>query len=83
MEGKPVSHLAMIKFLSENSYLKNMFSTKDFHEKGLNSPEFDKILKLQDIYVKVQWVVKNIERYLYVCSFLSDLQPNLAKFSSR
>jgi hypothetical protein len=31
-----------------------MFSTKDFHEKGLNSPNFDKSLKLQDIYDKVQ-----------------------------
>lgn len=41
-----------------------MFSTKDIHEKGLNSPDFDKNLKLQDIHVKVQWVVKNIERYL-------------------
>jgi hypothetical protein len=46
LEGKPVSHLAMIKFLSENSYLKNMFSTKDFHEKGLNSPDFDKKIEI-------------------------------------
>jgi hypothetical protein len=50
---KPVSHLAMIKFLSENSYLKNMISTKAFHEKGLNSPDFDKNLKSQDFYEKV------------------------------
>ncbi len=31
-----------------------MISTKAFHEKGLNSPDFDKNLKSQVFYDKVQ-----------------------------
>jgi hypothetical protein len=37
--------------------------------------------KFSEFYAKLQWVAKNIEGFLVISTFISSMQPNLAKGS--
>jgi len=58
--------------------------TKDFFSWKKNDPNFPKfwrffIIKSPDFYAKSQQVGKNIEGFSFFSTFISSMQPNLAK----
>ncbi len=67
---------------SLNFDLKNMISTytKDHGKNDPNSPDFEDCFhKLPDFKDKFQQVAKNIEGFGFFPTFISSMQPNLAK----